>query len=148
MTPENMEKDALIGSILEAFSLKTEKASMYSPLALAYIGDNVYELVNRTVAVRKANRQVQKLHKECSGRARAATQARLIAAIEPDLTEEELSVYTRGRNAEVNTKAKNSTLAEYHHATGLEALIGYLYLDGQYERLVELIKTGWERINV
>lgn len=136
----------LISEIDKQFELKAVDASQYSPLALAYIGDNIYELINRTTAVKRANKQSQKLHKECSARANARTQAQMALLLEQELTEEEAAVYRRGRNAAVNTKAKNASITEYHEATGLEALIGFLYLTGQYARLTELIRTGWEKI--
>ncbi len=117
--------------------------SQYGALALAYIGDTVYELHNREKAVRKADRNVHKLHEECSHRANAAAQARIAEYLEPFLTDEERNVYHRGRNAEVNTKPKNMSVQDYHKATGLEALIGWLYLQGERERIAELIEKGW-----
>ena len=148
MTEELEFREDLIAEVKEAFSLKKVDASQYSALALAYIGDNVYELLNRTVSVSRADKQVQKLHRECSARANASAQARVMKEIEPLLTEEELRVYHRGRNADVYTKAKNASTADYHTATGLEALIGFLYLMGRQKRLVELVKTGWEKADV
>ena len=117
--------------------------SQYGALTLAYIGDTVYELYNRDRAVRKADKNVHKLHEECSHRANAAAQARIAEYLEPFLTEEELAVYHRGRNAAVHTKAKNATVMDYHKATGLEAVIGYLYLTEQKTRMTELIEKGW-----
>ncbi|MBP5224169.1 MAG: ribonuclease III [Lachnospiraceae bacterium] len=117
--------------------------SQYGALALAYIGDTVYELYNREKAVRKADRNVHRLHEECAHRANAAAQARIAEYLEPLLTEEESSIYHRGRNAEVNTKPKNMSVQDYHKATGLEAVIGWLYLEGRHERIAELIGKGW-----
>ena len=138
----------LAALIRGAFSLKPVDAAQYSALALAYIGDNVYEFVNRTVAVMECDKKVNKLHRECSERANAGAQAKVLDRICGLLTEEEQAIYHRGRNAEVYTKAKNATTGDYHKATGLEALIGYLYLSEKYERLVELIKMGWEEQDV
>ena len=134
----------LTGEIGKAFSLGETDPSQYAPLTLAYIGDNIYELVNRTELVKKGDLQVQKLHGLASARANARTQARIAQKLTAYLTEEETRVYLRGRNAAVYTKAKNASVNEYHLATGLEALIGYLYLKGEYARLTELLKKGWE----
>ena len=112
---------------------------MYSPLTLAYLGDSVLELWVKEHFVRKANQQVQKYHKEVTGVVSAVSQAAFLVSIEESLTEEETAVYHRGRNASVHSKAKNATMAEYKKATGFEALLGYLYLSGQVERLEELI---------
>ena len=118
--------------------------SQYGALTLAYIGDTVYELYNRKKAVMKADRSVHRLHEECSHRANATAQARIAEYLEPFFTEEEQAVYHRGRNATVNTKAKNATIQDYHKATGLEAVIGYLYLTEQKARIAELIEKGWD----
>ena len=91
----------------------------------------------------RGSKQVKKLHADCSARANARAQAKMAAALLPEFTQEEEAVYRRGRNTAVYTKAKNATVLEYHEATGLEALIGYLYLTGQYERAVSLIKKGF-----
>ena len=112
---------------------------MYSPLTLAYLGDSVLDLWVKEHFVRKANQQVQKYHKEVTGVVSAVSQAAFMDSIEESLTEEETAVYHRGRNASVHSKAKNATMAEYKKATGFEALLGYLYLSGQVERLEELI---------
>ena len=117
--------------------------SQYGALTLAYIGDTVYELYNREKAVRRADRSVHKLHEECANRANAAAQARIAEYLEPFLTEEERNIYHRGRNAEVNTRPKNMSVQDYHKATGLEAVIGWLYLQGEKERVTELIEKGW-----
>ena len=137
-------REDLIAEISGQFELPEIDPFQYSPLALAYIGDNIYELVNRTEMLHRGNRQVQKLHRDCSARANARTQARIMKLLLPLLTEEEEAVYRRGRNASVYTKAKNASILEYHEATGLEALIGYLYLSGQYARAVELVRVGFE----
>ena len=131
--------------IREALGLPEVKdPALLSPLNLAYLGDNIYELVNRSIAVSAGSRSVQKLHRECLARANAGTQAKIAGLLYDDFTEEEAAVFRRGRNAEVHTKAKNATYAEYHDATGLEAVVGYLYLLGRYERITELLKRGFE----
>ena len=114
----------------------------YSPLTLAYIGDGIYEIVIRTVIVDEANRQVNKIHKAASNLVKAGTQAKMIHYIMDDLTDEELTIYKRGRNAKAVTRAKNATMSEYRTATGFEALMGWLYLTGQSERMMKLIKKS------
>lgn len=118
----------------------------YSPLVLAYMGDAVYELVIRTVLVKKKNIQVQKLHKKASSLVKAQAQAELINRIMPLLTEEELTVYKRGRNAKSYTKAKNATMLDYRKATGMEALTGYLYLKKDTNRLLDLVWEGLKEV--
>lgn len=133
-------------TIKNGMSLEDIDLADYSPLTFAYIGDAVYELVIRTLVVDKANRSVNKLHKESAGFVKADTQAKMIMSLMDDLTEEEISIYKRGRNAKSYTKAKNATYADYRNATGYEALMGYLYLSGQSERMMELINKGIARI--
>lgn len=137
----------LIGAFKESMGLKNMDPLNYSSLGLAYIGDTVYEVLNRTLTLSKGNRQVQKLHKECSSRANAGAQTRVYEKIAGLLTEEEEAVFKRARNTEVYTKAKNATTAEYHTATGLEALIGHLFLKGEYVRIAELLTAGWKEEN-
>ncbi|MBO5238153.1 MAG: ribonuclease III [Lachnospiraceae bacterium] len=117
----------------------------YSPLALAYIGDAVYDLLIRTEIVAKGNCQVNKYHRQVSEIVKAQAQSQLIQSLLDELTEEERDVYHRGRNANSYTKAKNASMGDYHRATGFEALIGYLYLTEQYARITELIRLGREK---
>lgn len=142
-----MEKsvESLLDKIQLTFELKPVKANLYSPLTLAYIGDAVYDLVIRTMLVEHGNAPVNKLHRKASSFVKAEAQARLIHLIEDVLTEEEMAVYKRGRNAKSATSAKNASVLDYRTATGFEALIGYLYLDNQMDRLLELVKTGLEK---
>lgn len=126
----------------EAFQIPTGKAREYSPLVLAYVGDAIYDLIIRTIVVGKGNRQVNKLHRETSRMVQASAQSRMMEAVEPLLTEEELGIYRRGRNAKSFSPAKNQSLKDYHRATGFEALMGYLYLNQDWERMLELVKTG------
>ena len=114
----------------------------YSPLALAYIGDGIYDLIIRSMIVGKGNTQANLLHRQTSQLVKAHTQSEMIEILLPELTEEELAVYKRGRNAKSPTTAKNATVADYRRATGFEALMGYLYLENQMERMMELIKTA------
>ena len=119
----------------------------YNPLDLAYIGDCVYELIIRTMIVSESNAPVNKLNKKASNLAKAATQSAMAEAIMDSLTEEEEAAYKRGRNAHSATKAKNATTSDYRRATGFEALIGYLYLQKKFDRIMELVKKGIESLN-
>ncbi|MCR5148084.1 MAG: hypothetical protein K6C35_03855 [Eubacterium sp.] len=109
----------------------------YSGLALAYIGDSIFDLMVKDYFVRKTNMQTEKYHKIVSGIVKAVNQAELIDNLieEGVLTEEEMDVYKRGRNSTVHTKAKNATMGEYKKATGFEAVLGYNYLMGNKERI-------------
>lgn len=140
------ESLSLSGRIRELFGLKEVDMKAYSPLTLAYIGDAAYELVIRTMVVEKGNRQASQLHRLTTSYVKAQAQAAMIEALEPELTEEELAIYKRGRNAKSYTSAKNASILDYRKATGLEALIGYLYLSGREERVLFLIKEGISRI--
>ena len=114
--------------------------NMLSPLNLAFIGDTVFDLFVREKLVCEANRPVNKLHNRAASMVKASAQAKAVERIRDRLTEQEQSVIRRGRNAHVNHKAKNMSEADYHLATGLEALFGYLYLKGETERLSEIFE--------
>ena len=128
--------------IKEQFQLPNVDIKTYSPLALAFIGDGIFDLIIRTLVVGTGNTKASQLHKRTSQMVKAPAQSQMVETILPLLTEEEEAVYRRGRNAKSPTMAKNATMAEYRRATGLEALMGYLYLNNQFERIVELIKTA------
>lgn len=134
------------GYIKHALNLPDTDIKTYSPLALAYIGDSIYDLVIRTMVVEKGNAPVNKLHKSVIKYVQATAQAELFYSIKDQLTEDEMSVYKRGRNAKSFTSAKNAGIVEYRTATGLEALMGYLYLTDQTERLIELIKPQIDKM--
>ena len=104
------------------------KTDEFSPLTLAFVGDGVYDLLVREYLVRLATM------------VNCKSQARFASKLMPCLTEKETAVYKRGRNAAPKSTAKNGTLAEYHSATGLECLFGYLYLSGEKDRIDELFK--------
>lgn len=139
-----MEK-SLEELLKENFQMKETEAKSYSPLVLAYIGDGIYDLVIRTVVVNRGNTQANKLHRKTSSLVKAAAQAAMIDELLELLTEEEMAVFKRGRNAKSATMAKNATMTDYRKATGFEALMGYLYLSNQMERMVYLIKEGLDR---
>lgn len=130
----------------ETFNIPDINADQYSPLTLAYMGDCAYEIVIRTLLVHKGNTHVDRLNKRASNLAKAATQSQIIGIIQNNLTEEELTIYKRGRNAKSYTSAKNASINDYRRATGFEALIGWLYLKGRFERMTELIRLGFEGI--
>ena len=135
-----------LGCYKEAIRIKEDEPASYTTLVLAYLGDAVYELAIRTLVVNEGNRQVNKMHKESASLVKAGTQMEFLLAIEDELTEEEKSVYRRGRNAKSVTMAKHATMKEYRTATGFEALIGYLYLQGRLERLAKLLGLGLDRL--
>lgn len=134
--------------IKEQFGIKDVDIRTYSPLTLAYIGDGIFDIVIRSVVVGKGNTKASQLHKHTSSIVKAHTQAVMIEALEPHLTKEEADIYRRGRNAKSPTMAKNATMADYRNATGLEALMGYLYLSDDFERVVELTKLGVQLIGI
>ena len=132
----------LFESICNTFSLKEQDAKQYSPLTLAYIGDVVYEMIVRTILVERGNAPVNALHKQASKLVKAEAQADAYHRIKEELTEEEMSVFRRGRNAKSYTSAKNATIGDYRVATGFEALFGFWYLTGQTERMLTVAKAG------
>ena len=142
------ESISLLDLIKQSFELKEVDIRAYSPLTLAYIGDCVYDLVIRTVVVERGNEPANKLHKKTVAYVKAQTQAAMIEALLPYLTEKEEAVYKRGRNAKSYTSAKNASIGDYRKATGMEALVGYLCLTGQEARIMELIKTGLKELSM
>ncbi|MCR5302482.1 MAG: ribonuclease III [Lachnospiraceae bacterium] len=131
----------LLNEIKERFELSGADPGQYSPLALAFIGDSIYGAVAKTVVVLRGNAPANKLDREAVSIVKAVKQAKAADHLLENglLTEEEEKIYRRGRNANSPTSAKNASMAEYRKATGLEALIGYLYLTGDMERVVELM---------
>lgn len=111
-----------------------------SPLSLAYIGDAVFEVYIRSYIMKDVNMPVSKLHKAATRYVKATAQANIIKNISGSFTDEEMSVYKRGRNAHSYTSAKNADIVDYRMATGLEALIGYLYIKKETKRLEEIIE--------
>lgn len=121
--------------------------NQFSPLQLAYVGDAVYELYIRTMISKDRNIPVNKLHREATTFVKAKAQSDIIRKLEPYLTEEEISVYKRGRNAKANTAAKNADIVDYRHATGFETLIGYIYLKKDFDRLNEILDLSFKMHN-
>ena len=120
-----------------------ENPNLLSPSVLCFVGDAVYGLYVRT-ALAEVNRPSGELHKLSVEFVKASAQANAYSLIEPWLTEKELSVFKRGRNFHTSTTPKSATKKEYHIATGLECLFGFLHLSGQKQRADELFKIIWE----
>ena len=142
------ESVSLLEQIKQSFAVKEVDIRTYSPLTLAYIGDAIFDLIIRTVVVERANEPANRLHHKTVKYVNAKTQAEMIEALLPELSEEEIAVYKRGRNAKSYTSAKNASIGDYRKATGLEALMGYLYLQGRTERILELVKNGLHKLNL
>lgn len=121
--------------------------NLLSPLSLAFVGDAVFTLETRKRLVEDANRPVNDLHKETVKYVNAASQARAIRKLLPVLDEDEQAVFKRGRNAHTGHTPKNQSEGDYHYATGLESLFGYLYLTGKNERITELFDLIWSENN-
>lgn len=126
------------------FDIEPKDIRTYSSLTLAYIGDAIFDVVVRSILVNKGNTAVNKLHQRASSVVKAPTQAMMAAALMDDFTEEEADWYRRGRNSKPHTKAKNATTMDYLEATGFEAVMGYLYLTGDMDRICELVRRGIE----
>ncbi len=121
--------------------------NLLSPLSLAFVGDAVFTLEARKRLVEDANRPVNDLHRETVRYVNAASQAQAVKKLLPVLYEEEQAVFKRGRNARTGHTPKNQSEGDYHYATGLEALFGYLYLTGKNERITELFDLIWSENN-
>ena len=140
---ENVDIAGLsVNGIGSFFGIEGKDIRSFSPLTLAYIGDAVYEIVIRTIIVEKGNAPVNKLHHKASSLVKAVAQKEAMEKILPLLTKEEEAVYKRGRNAKSYTSAKNTSVIDYRIATGFEALMGFLYLMGRNERMLELVKNA------
>ena len=124
--------------------LPREELLAVSALGLSHLGDGVYELMVRAWLISNGFGKKQNLHRETVSRVRASYQSQALKRIEPMLTPEETAVTHRGRNAHVGSIPKNASRSEYMHATALEALFGYLYLNGRRDRLNELFAAIME----
>lgn len=130
----------------EMFGMREADVKEYSPLTLAYIGDSIFDLIIKSLVVNEGNQPVQKLHLRTSRFVQASAQSQMMRVIQEELTEEEHAVYKRGRNTKSVSPAKNQSVTDYRRATGLEALLGYLYLKKEWKRMLELVKIGLESI--
>ncbi|MBR1803126.1 MAG: Mini-ribonuclease 3 [Clostridia bacterium] len=127
---------------LELFKSNREilEVEQMSPLTWAYIGDAVFELYIRTYLINTTHLKPNKLHVASISYVKAKSQAELLERLEPDLTEKEKEIVRRGRNTQTHHIAKNASMQDYMYATAFEALIGYLYLTNQEERLSQILK--------
>lgn len=123
--------------------LTKQQANAYSPLALAFLGDCVYEQLVREKLILSGNMPAGKLHSMATKRVCARCQSKVIQILQPVLTEDEVAIFKRGRNATGNSVPKNTNIIDYRKATGLEALFGYLHLIGAYDRVSELFEIAW-----
>ena len=126
---------------MEREYLSEREANAYSPLSLAFLGDSVYDTLVREYLLRKANMPVAKLHSEKIRLVCAEFQSDAYDVLSENLTEHELSVLKRGRNATGNTVPKHADAAQYRRATAIECLFGYLYITGQNERISQLFEV-------
>lgn len=139
-------KNELIKVVSDKF-LGNQNISMYSPAQLAYAGDAVYELLVRSYIINSQDTNVNKMHRLSVKFVKANAQAFLVKKLDCLLTEEEKRIVKRGRNAKVTSSPKNAELMDYRYATGFEALFGYLYLNNELDRLIELFNKSIEILN-
>lgn len=141
---ESIDNNQYFKQVFEVAHVNVES---YSPLTLAYIGDSIFDVMVRTLEVSKVNKQVNKYHRDVSKIVCAASQAKMMLAILDGLSEEEQAIYKRGRNAKSYSKAKNASTVDYRNATGFEALLGYLYLKEDFNRLIDVVKMSLDALN-
>ncbi len=142
------KSENLLNEIHTFFPTDTRDVRGIAPLKLAYLGDAVFEILVRTLTVERTGGPVKKMHSHTSSLVNAKSQARLVLAMQDQLTEEEMAVFHRGRNAKASSVAKNADIHDYRNATGLEALFGYLYLEGKSARAVELLKYAAQSLEI
>lgn len=135
----NADINSFIGG---EYPIKKGDVNLFSPLVFAYVGDAVFELYVRTLLLSRGNAPVHKLHKRSIAFVKAKAQSDIIHSLMPVLSTEEQDIVRRGRNAKSGTIPKNADITEYKYATGFEALLGYLYVKGDYTRLLELLKMS------
>lgn len=139
--------ESIFGAFGGNFNIKREDLNTYSPLVLAYAGDAVYELYIRTLLIGRGNAPVHKLHRQSITYVKAKAQSDTIHNLMEMLTPEEQDIVRRGRNAKSGTIPKNADVTDYKYATGFESLLGYLYLKGDYTRLLEVLMISVEQNN-
>jgi ribonuclease-3 family protein len=134
---------SMLDTVNAAFhGINPRDPALLSPAVLAYIGDTVFDLFVRTYYLETTDQTAHGLHMSSALRVCAKAQAESFFKVEPHLSEQELSVYKRGRNAHLGTVPKNAKIADYRTATGFEALLGYLYLSKQEKRLAEIVRAA------
>lgn len=131
-------------SIIPKISIPIDKdiVEQLNPINLAFIGDSVQTLYLRTKLVCSSDLKTGQLHKIVANEINATTQSRVAERLLDIFTEEELCIYKRARNSKINTSAKNASIIDYKKASGLEAVIGYLYLIGKNDRLEYILEQG------
>lgn len=132
----------ILRMISDSFDLPERNAAQLPGLTLAYVGDCIFELVIRTLLVGRGLTHVNDLHREASHIVNASSQSDMLHKIEDKLTDTEMAVFKRGRNVKTSSPSKNASIRDYRIATGFEALMGYLYMNEEYERIIELIRLG------
>ena len=140
--------NSLLKNIHLFFPSEEKDIRTIAPLKLAYLGDAVFEIMIRTLTLDTTGGPVKNLHKKSSSLVNAASQAALVAAMLPLMTEEEASVFRHGRNAKTSSVAKHADIHDYRNATGLEALFGYLYLSDRMDRATELLKQSVTKLEI
>ncbi|MNH92442.1 Mini-ribonuclease 3 [compost metagenome] len=138
----DMNSGGLPGAPLWFPYLSSKPARLLPPLALAYIGDAIFEVAVRQYVISRPNLRPHHLHVQSTKFVSAKAQATLLSLIEPELTETEHDVVRQGRNAKSGSVPKNANVIDYRHATAFEALIGYLYYGGEQDRMIYLITRG------
>ena len=144
---ENVDMPQQPSSELWFPQLPAKKPSLMPPLALAYIGDAVYEVAVRQHVLSKPNLRPHHMHVQSTKYVSAKAQAQVLVSIEQDLVDDEKNIVRQGRNAKSGTIPKNANVSDYRYATALESLIGYLYYMGRHDRMRALIALGLERID-
>jgi ribonuclease-3 family protein len=132
------DERAGVQGLLNTEATPVKKPHEMTGLALAYMGDAVWEILIREHLLQAGEMKPDRLHKLATKYVKAKSQADVLHMLLPTLTEEELSIVKRGRNAKSGSSPKNGNLIDYRHATGFESLLGYLYLLGRFDRLHEL----------
>lgn len=135
---KNANNNFFDNQLIRKIDMVKDKNMMYSPAQLAYAGDAVFELLVRSYIISSQDVNVNKMHKSAVKFVKANAQANFVKQLMDVLTEEEIRIVKRGRNAKVTSSPKNADLTEYRYATGFEALFGFLYLNNQFDRLMEL----------
>ncbi len=123
-------------------SLSEKQAKQMNPVVLAFVGDAVYTLFTRTKAAMGSDKKANELNRESAEVVSAKAQAKRADALLEMLSEDELAIFRRARNAKKSTRAKHASVSQYHKSTGFEAVLGYLYLTGNTERLNEILRYG------
>lgn len=139
----------MIEDIRRSFDLAGDDPGQYSPLSLAFIGDSVYGAIVKSIVVLSGNCPANTLDKKAVKYIKAVSQAKVADHLVDSnlLTDEEMAIYKRGRNAKSPTTAKNAPVGDYRKATGLEALVGWLYLRGEMDRVLEIVHIAMNCLN-